>query len=64
MFSAVALLNLDFQARQHGKHRRVNILVGAGDVMPARLQHSCQRGHRGSTDSDQVIVHDLVDKTS
>src|SRR5437870_3962299 len=57
MLRLVTLHHRNTQRRKHRRHWRVNILIRTGHTMFPRLQHPGERGHRGSTDSDQVIVH-------
>ena len=39
-----------------GTHGWINVLIGPCDLETLGLQHSCQRGHGGATDADQVNV--------
>ena len=47
----------DPEALELGRHRRVDVLVGAGDPVPEVEQELGERGHRRPGDPDQVDVH-------
>jgi hypothetical protein len=47
----------DAPALQRGAHRRIEGGVGAGDVVPGRLEQAGERAHAGARDGDEVNVH-------
>jgi hypothetical protein len=49
-----SLEHVDAPVRERGAHRRVQLLVGAGDVDAARLQEARQRPHARAADGDEV----------
>src|SRR6266404_7376152 len=48
----VTLHQADAESFKHRGHRRVDVFVRTRNAMSARLQHSRQRSHRSSADSD------------
>ncbi len=52
MRSVVPLHQADAESFKHRGHRRVDVFVRTRNAMSARLQHSRQRSHRSSADSD------------
>jgi len=54
VFGAVSLEHVDSLGREKIAHRRVNMLIGSADLMPAMFQERRQGGHRGTTDAYQM----------
>ena len=50
----IPLENRDAEAVEVGRHRRIDVLVGAGHFVAALLQHSGERGHGSAADADEV----------
>jgi hypothetical protein len=53
----IALHYLDPKRFKLSRHRRIYILVGTGDPVPAGLQHPGERSHCSSANSYQVVMH-------
>src|SRR5215510_16606826 len=51
----IALMHGYAELAEQCRHRRIDVLIRTCDVVAACLKHACKGGHRGSTDSDQVI---------
>ena len=48
---------LDAESLELRRHRWIDVLVRAGDLVSAGLQHAGKRRHRRPANSDEVIMH-------
>ena len=61
MSRRIARHDFDAERGELVAHRRIHILVGPGDVQPARFQHAGQAAHADAANRDQVNAPDFGD---
>src|SRR5262249_38264357 len=52
--------HLDAPGSEHVAHRRIDVLVAAGDHVPDRLEHAGEAAHAGAGDSEEVDALGLL----
>ena len=58
VFGAVTVLDGNSQALEQSAHGRVDVFVGAGDVVAQLFQNAGQSGHAGAADAEEVDMHE------